>query len=114
VSAVDSFTTARSAGLGVVLSGANPKVVALSLGAALSLAQAEAGAMVTVETVVLYCAIGALGVLTPLSVYLVLPRSAPFWLGRFRVFLGRYEAAILMVVGLLIGATFVTDGLDSL
>ena len=114
VAAVDSFTTVRSAGLGVVLSGANPKVVALSLGAALSLAQAEANAAVTSEAIVLYCAIGTLGVLTPLSVYLALPGHAPSWLGRLRVFLSRYETAILVVVGLLIGATFVTDGLDSL
>lgn len=114
VAAVDGFSRTKSAGLGVVLSGANPKVVALSLGAALSLAQAEANAAVTAQTLALYCAIGAAGVLTPLSIYLALPTRAPSWLGRFRLLLGRYEAGILTLLGFLIGATFITDALDSL
>jgi hypothetical protein len=114
VAAVDSFTTARSAGLGVVLSGANPKVVALSLGAALSLAQAEASAAVTAETLVLYCAIGAAGVLVPLSVYLTMPGHASSLLAAFRVRLVRHETAILMALGLVISAAFLSDGLDGL
>lgn len=114
VAAVDSFTTARSAGLGVVLSGANPKVVALSLGAALSLAQTNASAAVTAETLVLYCAIGAAGVLVPLSLYLTVPRRASSLLAGFRVWLARHETGILVILGLVIGAAFLTDGLEGL
>jgi hypothetical protein len=114
VAAVDSFTTTKSAGLGVVLSGANPKVVALSLGAALSLAQANATAAATAGTVGLYCAIGATGVLVPLSLYLAMPRRASSLLVGFRVLLARHETAILMGVGLVIAATFLTDGLNGL
>ena len=114
VAAIDSFTTARSVGLGVVLSGANPKVVALSLGAALSLAQANASAAVTAETVGLYCAIGAAGVLVPLSLYLAMPTRASSLLAGLRALLARHETAILMVVGLVIAATFLVDGLNGL
>lgn len=114
VESVDGITTARSAGLGVVLSGANPKVVALSLGAALSLAQAEADAAVTAETVALYCAIGAAGVLAPLCLYLAMPSRAPSLLGALRSWLGRHETAILMIFGLLLSATFLADGLDGI
>ena len=60
----------RSAGLGVVLSSANPKVIALALGAALALGESGANVLVTAEAVIAFVAIGATGVAVPLAVYL--------------------------------------------
>jgi hypothetical protein len=85
VDAIGGFTSTRSAGLGVVPSGAYPKVIALSLSAALSQA-----------------------------LYLTMPSRASSLLVAFRGRLARHETAILMVVGLIIGATFLTDALDGL
>lgn len=114
VESVDHITSGRSAGLGVVLSGANPKVVALSLGAALALAESGAGAGRAVEGVALFTAIGAFGVSVPLALYLATPSRADSALRRLRAWLGRHESAVLAVVGVLLGVLFVRDGLTGL
>ncbi len=114
VSAVDAFTMARSAGLGVVLSAANPKVVALSLGAAFALMQADTEAGVAAKTIVLYSVIGAAGVSIPVALYLSAPHRVSSLLARLRSWLSRHETTILTTLGVLIGATFLVDGLDNL
>ena len=111
VDSIDSFTTTRSAGLGIVLSGANPKIVALSLGAALAVAESGANAASAVAG---YTAVGAVGVLVPLAVYLASPARAQSTLRRMRAWLGRHEATVLGVLGLLLGALFIRDGVAGL
>jgi hypothetical protein len=114
IAAADTLTPLHAAGLGIVLSGANPKVLALALGAALALAQAEAGARTTAESVVLFTAIGTVGVIVPLATYLVLPLRSQRVLARARTSLVRHETAVLILLGLAIGAVFLSDGLRSL
>ena len=111
VDAVDRFTTARSTGLGLVLSGANPKVVALSLGAALSLSQAHAGTALTATTVLLFAAIGTAGASVPLALYLAAPVRAELVLARMRAWLGRRETIVLVMTGVLVSVLFTADGL---
>ena len=112
--AVDHLTEARSAGLGVVFAVANPKVVALALGSALSLAEAGADAGTELRTIILFCAIGVVGVTLPLALYLLFPGRSASLLSRLRAWLGRHEATILAVLGLVLGAVFLQDGLTSL
>jgi hypothetical protein len=114
LAAVDDIGTGRSAALGVVLSGANPKVLALSLGAALALAQAEVGAAATAQAVVLFAAIGAIGVLVPLGIYVAAPGRSGSVLVRLRAWLERRETAVLVALGLVVGGLFVLDGLSRL
>ncbi len=112
--AVDHLTEARSAVLGVVFAVANPKVVALALGSALSLAEAGADAGTELRTIILFCAIGVVGVTVPLALYLVFPGRSASLLARLRAWLGRHEATILAALGLVLGAVFLQDGLTSL
>lgn len=114
VEAIDSFTPARSAGLGVFLAGANPKAVALSLGAALAVAESSAGTATTARYVAMFTALGAIGVSIPLTVYLAVPSRADSALRRMRAWIGRHETVLLVVLGVLIGALFVADGLGGL
>ena len=112
--AVDHLTETRSAALGVAFAVANPKVVALALGSALSLAEAGADAGTQLRTIALFCAIGVIGVALPLALYLLFPGRSAALLTHLRAWLGRHEATILAVLGLVLGAVFLQDGLTSL
>ena len=114
IDAVDNLTAQQSGGLGIVLSGANPKIAALSLGAALSLAEADAGATTTAMTAALFIAIGAAGVAAPIVVHLAAPARTEHTLLRFRAWLGRHETTVLVVLGLVVGLLFLREGLAAL
>ena len=92
----------------------NPKVYALSLGAALSLAQADEGATATASTIALFTAIGALGVVLPIAAYALFPDHGEARLLRLRDRLTRHEHVVLVVLAVAIGGLFARDGLDSL
>jgi threonine/homoserine/homoserine lactone efflux protein len=105
----DTVTRSRAAGLGALVSAANPKVLALALGAALvanggTTASAAKGAAI-------FTAIGALAVLVPLAAYVVLPaRSRPALLGA-RNWIARHERPVLTALAVTIGTTFVAGAL---
>ena len=111
---VNSLTTARSVGLGVVFFGANPKVLALSLGAALALGESGADALVTAEAVVAFVAIGATGVAAPLAVYFSARSGARPILERADAWLGLHEVDVLVALAVLLGGVFLVAGVDSL
>jgi hypothetical protein len=112
--AADALTRPRSAGLGLLLSAANPKVVALALGAALALAETKANSATTIQAVLLFTAIGVVGVAVPLALRALFPRQAALLLARLKAWLGKHETAILVPLGLVIGAVFLQGGLASL
>ena len=114
IDAVDNLTASRSGGLGLVLSGANPKIAALSLGAALSLAETDASATGTAMTTALFTAIGAAGVAAPIAVHLAAPARTESALLVFRAWLGRHETVALVVLGLVVGGLFVREGVAAL
>lgn len=111
---VDRFTPVRSAIFGGVLSGANPKVLALSLGAAISVARAGTPTGATAAAVALFVAIGATGVLVPIAAYAARPTQGRARLASVRRWLARHERAVLAVLSFAIGGFFVQDGIDSL
>lgn len=111
---VDRVTPGRSTTLGIIFSCANPKVLALSLGAALSIAQAGADPLLTVSTVAVFVAIGAAGVLIPIVAYLALPTQGAAMLARLRCWLGKYERVVFAGLAVAIGAFFTQDGIASL
>lgn len=114
VSTVDSFTTLRSAGLGLVLSGGNPKVVGLSLGVALALAEAGASTSTAAAGVAVFTVVGAVGVVAPIAAYAAVPARAESLLRQGRDWLERHERIVLVVLGVLIGTLFLADGVVSL
>lgn len=114
LTAVDRISTTRAAGLGALLSAANPKVIALALGAALSLAEADADISLASRTVVAFTAVGALGIALPLVAYVVLPGRASRLLAGVREWLEENESHVLVVLGLVLGVVFLRDGVASL
>lgn len=114
VAAVDTVTPGKAAGLGIVLSGANPKVIALALGAAVALADMNGGAGTPVEGVAAFTLVGAAGVLLPLGIFFAFPSRSYAFLQWTRAAVARNETALLLVFGLAIGALFLLDGVRSL
>lgn len=113
LAALDRLTPARSAGLGLVLAGANPKNLGLALAAAIALTESEAGSATTVVAAVLFVVIGTVGVAVPLVLTTAAPNRSRSALQRLRGWLLRYDAVVLTLLGLAIGARFVYDGLTA-
>lgn len=114
LAALDRLTPARSAGLGLVLAGANPKNLGLALAAAIALAQANASSAATAGAAVLFVVIGTAGVAVPLAVSAAAPGRSQDALRRFRGWLLDYDAVVLTVLGTAIGAKLVYDGFTAL
>jgi threonine/homoserine/homoserine lactone efflux protein len=114
LSALERLTPWRSAALGLVLAAANPKNLALALGAAIALAEAGVSSSVTARTAVLFVLIGTTGVALPVGISLATPERARSLLDSLRVWLIRYDAVVLVALGLVIGTKFLFDGVSDL
>jgi hypothetical protein len=112
--AMDTIAPRQAAVLGVFLAGANPKVLALVLGAALALTSTISGFGSTAEAVALFGAIGAAGAVVPLVAYVVAPSPASRVFERARRQLERHETALLGCLGGGVGVLFLADGIRSL
>ena len=75
--AIDGFTPVRSLGFGALLSGVNPKNLALTLAAAATIAQAGLDGGETAISIAVFVVIGSLTVAGPVVFYLVATRGPP-------------------------------------
>ena len=108
---VDSFDPAKALGLGVVLSAANPKNLALTLAAAASIAQAGLDAGQDVIAVAVFVALASSTTVGLVLFYLVATDRAAAPLTRMKEFMARNNAVIMMVILLILGAKLLGEGL---
>lgn len=111
LSALDALGPGRTAGLGAVLATVNPKNLALMLGAAIALAQTELPPAAQTAAVAGFVALACLGVGVPLALRTLRPERWDTALERFRRWLTRHQHAVLIVLCLVLGARFASDGL---
>lgn len=111
---IDTLTPVRALGLGVALSGANPKNLALTAAAAASIAQAGLDEADTTVAVAVFVLIGSLTVVGAVLFHLVAPDRAARPLGAANTFMADNNAVIMMVILLLLGAKVLGDGLAGL
>ncbi|HET9322820.1 MAG TPA: GAP family protein [Gaiellaceae bacterium] len=114
LTALDRLTPMRSAGLGLLLSAANPKNLALALAAAISIAAANESSAATAVTVILFASVGTVGVAVPLAVSAAAPERSRSALSTFRDWLLHHDAAVLTVLGIVVGAKLCYDGVTAL
>ena len=114
MSAVDQFTAPRSLGLGVLLSGVNPKNLALTLAAAASLAQADLSAGGDTVGLAVFVVLGSLTVVGPVVAYLVAGDRAAPALESVKQFMSDHNEAIMAVVCLLLGAKLIGNAIGGL
>lgn len=114
MSAIDSFTPAKSFGLGAALSGINPKNLALTLAAAASIAKAGLDGGGSTVAIAIFVIIGSLTVAGPVLVYLAASDRAAKPLSTIKDFMAAHNAVIMMVVLLVLGAKLIGNGIAGL
>lgn len=108
---IDSFNPGKSLALGAALSGVNPKNLALTAGAAASIAQVGLDSSQTAIAVAIFVVIGSLTVVGPVLYFLVAPGKATGPLTSVKEFMSDHNAVIMMVILLILGAKLIGSGL---
>jgi threonine/homoserine/homoserine lactone efflux protein len=114
MAAIDQFTTGRSLGSGLLLSGLNPKNLALTLAASASLAQAGLSAGGDAVGLAVFVVIGSLTVAGPVLAYVFLGERAERALGEVKQFMSDHNAVIMAVVCLVLAAKLIGNGIGGL
>lgn len=114
MTAVDHFTAGRSLGLGALLSGVNPKNLALTLAAAASIAQAGLSSGDDVVAVGVFVVIGSLTVAGPVIAYLLAGERVRQPLEAAKKFMADNNAVIMAVVCLVLAAKLIGNGIAGL
>ncbi len=112
--AIDSFTTGKSLGIGVLLSALNPKNLALTIAAATLIAQAGLSNGQEAGVLAVFVLLGSLTILGPLAVYLALGARAKQILEGMKAWMSAHNAAIMTVLLLVLGAKLTGDGIGGL
>jgi len=111
---LDSFTPARSAAIGALLSGVNPKNLILNATAAAGIAQTGlAGAQQAVVLLVLIV-IASIGVAAPVAVYFLMGDRAARVLAGWKTWLAANNATVMTVLLLVFGVVLIGKGIGGL
>ena len=110
--AIDEFTIAKAAGAGFALSGLNPKNVLLTTAAAVEIAERGLRTGDQAAVLVGFVLIASVGVLSPLVLTLALGDRSRGLLEGLRSWMARYNAVIMGVLFLLIGAKLIGDAIS--
>lgn len=108
---IDTAPPSKALVLGALLSGANPKNLALTLAASASIAGAGLDSAQKAIAIVVFVALGSVTVAGAVLFYLVDAKRAAGPLGAIKQFMSDNNAVIMMIVLLLLGAKVLGDGL---
>lgn len=114
MASIDDVSVGRAAVLGVGLSAANPKNLALTMAASASIAQAGLGSTDTAVAVAVFVAVGSASVAGAVLFALVAPGPAERSLAAVREFMTDNNATIMMVIFVILGAKLLGDALPGL
>jgi threonine/homoserine/homoserine lactone efflux protein len=114
MSAIDTLTPVKAGGLGVLLSSANPKNLALALGAGASLAQVGASGGEAAVGLIVFVVIASLTIAVPVVFSLSGGERAAHVLDGWRVWLAAHNTAVMAVLFLVFGAVLFSQGLRGL
>jgi threonine/homoserine/homoserine lactone efflux protein len=112
--AIDKFTPVRSFLFGALLSGVNPKNLALTLAAAATIAQAGLSTGDSAIAVAVFVVIGSLTVAGPVVFFMFGGERATKPLLSIKEFMGEHNHVIMMVVLLVLGAKLIGASLPGL
>jgi len=111
VAQVDAFTWTKSFASGVILSGVNPKNLALTLAASGAIATSGLDPADETLAAVVFIAIASSSVIGLVAVALVAPRATAAPLSAIRQYMARNSSVIMAVILLLLGAKLIGDAL---
>jgi threonine/homoserine/homoserine lactone efflux protein len=111
---IDTFTVGRSLGMGVALSGINPKNLVIIIAAGTAIAQTGIPANEQAVALAVFVVIGTLGPALPLGIYFAMGERSKAILSSLRDWLGRHNSAIMTVLIAVIGFKLIGDGIAGL
>jgi hypothetical protein len=114
MSSIDSFTAGKALGMGALLSGVNPKNLALVVGAGFAIAAAGLDSTQTIIGLIVFVILACISVAAPVIVYLVMGDKASFTLNSWKTWLMHNNATVMMIVLLLFGVKLLGKGLGAL
>jgi threonine/homoserine/homoserine lactone efflux protein len=114
MASIEEVSTGRAAVLGVGLSAANPKNLALTMAASATIAKAGLGGSDTAIAIAVFVAIGSVTVVGAVLVSLVAPGPAKHSLAAVREFMTDNNATIMMIIFVILGAKLLGDALPGL
>lgn len=109
--AIDGFSWYKSLGLGVLLSGVNPKNLALTIAAAAAIAQAGISGAGQAGALTVFVAIGSAGVVLPLVVYYSMKKKAVEILDSWKDWLAGNNETVMTVLFLVLGTVLIGKGI---
>jgi threonine/homoserine/homoserine lactone efflux protein len=111
---IDSFTPTKAAGLGVVLSAANPKNLLLIAGAMVAVSQYKLAVGEEAIVVLVFVLIASITVAAPVIIYRVGGAKAQRLLEEMKTWLGQNSAVVMAVLLLVIGVVLIGKGITGL
>jgi hypothetical protein len=112
--AIDTFTASKSVGVGVVLSGINPKNLALTIAAVTSIAASGISGGEAEGALAVFILVGSLSILTPVGIYFGLGAKAAVILEELKTWMAAHNAAIMAVLLLVLGVKLIGDAIGGL
>jgi threonine/homoserine/homoserine lactone efflux protein len=103
MSSIDSMTAGKALGLGALLSGVNPKNLALTLAAGVVIAAAELNSTQTIIALIIFTIIACISVAAPVIVYLVMGDKATPMLNGWKAWLTHNNTTVMMLLCLVFG-----------
>jgi threonine/homoserine/homoserine lactone efflux protein len=111
---IDAISAGKAFGLAVLLAGVNPKNLALTLAAALAIAQAGSGGAAPWITLAVFVILGSVTVAAPVLYNLFAGQKAEKVLNGWKVWLIANNATVMCILFLVLGAQLFGQGLGGL
>jgi hypothetical protein len=111
MSAIDSFTAIKAGGLGLVLSGLNPKNLGLTIAAMATVSSAGLSTGEEIGTLAVFVFIASLTVAAPVVLNMVMGSKATDTLNSMKTWLTANNNTVMMVLFIVLGAKLFGGGL---
>jgi hypothetical protein len=112
MSALESFTPVRSAGLAALLSAVNPKNLVFIIGGATAIAQTDISGGGQAVAWLVFTLIATVGVAVPMAIYLFMGKKASATLEGLKDWMTHTNAVIMAVLVLIIGVKLIGDAIS--
>jgi hypothetical protein len=108
---VDGLTPVQALGLGGLLGAANPKNLALAVGAAAGLGQLGLSTADAVVSLIVFVAVGSLTIAGPVAYHLIGGDKSKAQLETLKDWLGQHNDAVMAVLFLVFGVALIAKGI---
>lgn len=113
MSSIDSMTAGKALGLGVLLSGINPKNMALIIAAGVSIVGAELETTQTIIVMIIFIIIACVSIAIPVIIYLTMGEKATPMLNSWKSWLTFNNATVMMILFLLFGVSMLSKAIGA-